>query len=487
MTEPTTAKGHGGARQHAPHLAPGSRIRRARLPLIAAVLVVGSASCAVDHERYDRTHLSTRVENAVGTGVRGEEDDSVFPGDVVVEDGIDETEAVAIALWNNAAFLEAITQLGVRRADLVAAGVLQNPLLSVFFPLGIKQLEFTIFFPIETLVLRPARVKAAELDCERVAENLVLGGLNLVRDVHRACADLRLARANERLAVVADEARRRAEELIAIRVREGEAAPLDLDRARVDRKDGERAIVQAKADIVRARGRLRSLLGLPPQQDDVLVFAFDGELDVESSGPHGRRGSVRADLLEASPTWTLDAALASRPDLRAAELTVDAARERAGISHWEWLSLWPLVDANGAGLKGFEIGPGLRAAVPLFDHGQGRSRQVLAQLDAAMASAETIRQQIALEVADARTSFDLAVQDVRMLEEGVIPAAEAARDRAEAAVRLGDLEPQLVLAAELRLVQARQQLALAVASLCTARAELERSCACPAVRGEVDG
>ncbi|KAB2840724.1 hypothetical protein F9K50_05280, partial [bacterium] len=71
----------------------------------------------------------------------GPRETAVPPG-VHPEDGIDEDEAVAWALWNNAAFQEAIATLGYQRADLVQAGLLPNPVFSVLFPLGPKQLEF---------------------------------------------------------------------------------------------------------------------------------------------------------------------------------------------------------------------------------------------------------------------------------------------------------------------------------------------------------
>ena len=52
-----------------------------------------------------------------------------LPADVSIDDGLTETEAIAIALWNNSGFQESLADLGIARADLVQAGLLRNPVL----------------------------------------------------------------------------------------------------------------------------------------------------------------------------------------------------------------------------------------------------------------------------------------------------------------------------------------------------------------------
>jgi outer membrane protein, heavy metal efflux system len=64
-----------------------------------------------------------------------------------VDDGLSRDEAVAIALWNNAAFQVSVSQLGFARADLADAGLISNPVLSLLFPWGPKQLEWTLRWP----------------------------------------------------------------------------------------------------------------------------------------------------------------------------------------------------------------------------------------------------------------------------------------------------------------------------------------------------
>jgi hypothetical protein len=61
-------------------------------------------------------------------------------------------EAVAVALWNNAAFQASLNDLGFARADLAEAGLLANPVLSLLLPVGPKQLEATLRWPQAPLI-----------------------------------------------------------------------------------------------------------------------------------------------------------------------------------------------------------------------------------------------------------------------------------------------------------------------------------------------
>jgi predicted glycoside hydrolase/deacetylase ChbG (UPF0249 family) len=117
---------------------------------------------------------------------------------------VTDNEAARIALLNNAAFLELAADNGISRAQLLQAKQLPNPTLSVLFPLGPIRLEFASKFPLESLWLRPRKVKVAEFDAGRSEKLVTQGGLDLVRDVKLACVDLR--KANRELALATESA-----------------------------------------------------------------------------------------------------------------------------------------------------------------------------------------------------------------------------------------------------------------------------------------
>ena len=116
-----------------------------------------------------------------------------MPPDAPIDDGLTSQEAVAIALWNSPSFQATLADLGIARADLVEAGLLRNPVFSLLFPVGPKQLEWTLQFPFEALWQRPRRVAAAQLNAQAVGERLVWDALSLVAQTRTAHADAVIA------------------------------------------------------------------------------------------------------------------------------------------------------------------------------------------------------------------------------------------------------------------------------------------------------
>ncbi len=337
------------------------RPRRSALLLLAAL-----ASCVGHPREADRDGVSREIEGRTGRAV-GPGDGTMPPG-VAVEDGVTEDEAVAIALWNGPAFQEALADLGIARADLVRAGLLPNPVLSFLFPLGPKQLEFALKLPLELLWLRPSRVAAAELEGDRTVALLVQGGLDLVRDVRSAFADLALAdrRAEEEDGIA--RAREAVAELARARLAAGDASEREAAEAAAEAARARSVADRARRDTPVAAERIRGLLGLG---HDPRPLRFE-------ETPR-RDGDLQAD--EAA---LLAQALAARPDLRAAELAVQAASERAGLARWEFLALTAVLDANDRkGKEGLELGPGIEAPIPLFDRNQAGKARADAELQRA--------------------------------------------------------------------------------------------------------
>src|SRR5262249_5654024 len=129
--------------------------------------------------------ISAGIAERAGVNLHGwptREPRSVPPG-VELSDGVSIEDAVATALWNNPAFQVTLADLGLANADLADAQMLRNPVLSLLFPIGPKQLEATLNFPVEMFYLRPKRVRVATLDYEAVAMRLVNDGLRLVAEV----------------------------------------------------------------------------------------------------------------------------------------------------------------------------------------------------------------------------------------------------------------------------------------------------------------
>src|SRR4029453_12059526 len=131
------------------------RMPRSLLALVVALTLVLTTGCAsrARTEPQDpaaalrqRTGAEARLDGVVSTAV---------PPGIRLDDGLTPDEAVALALWNNAAFQVSAGDLGFARADLLEAGVLTNPVFSLLFPVGPKQLEATLRWPVDALWERP--------------------------------------------------------------------------------------------------------------------------------------------------------------------------------------------------------------------------------------------------------------------------------------------------------------------------------------------
>lgn len=417
------------------------------------------AGCAVPLRR-DETYVASELARRTGHRVAPAVDDAQprVPEGVRLDDGLSEDEAVAIALWNNPAFQEVLAELGFSRADLLDAGLLPNPVLSVLFPLGPKQLEFTLKFPLDVLWLRPRRIALAQLDAAQVAERLVQRGLDLVRDARLAWTDAVFTRARLRIAEQNVELSSRIETLAQTRLSAGDISELEVINTRLSAILTREEALRCTRDHDLAVTRMYGVLGLTTEPAGIAL------------------GDVPGDALATPPLAPLvDAALAARPDARAAELAIEAAGERIGLARWQFLALTAALDANAKGSKGFEMGPGIEMGIPLFNRNQGGVSRAEATLVRAMRQYATVRDHIRREVTEASTRLEAATRQVALWNELALPEIEAAVRRAEQAYAAGDVSLLLLLQTSSQQLTIRVRHLEALAELARARAELERS------------
>ncbi len=381
-----------------------------------------------------------------------------IPAGVDLADGLSADEAVAVALWNNAAFHADLAALGLARADLVEAGLLKNPILTFLFPLGPKQLEATINFPIEVFWQRPRRVAAARVELDRVATSLEQTTLNLVRDVRVGYADTLLAHDRMLLSQQSVALRRETLALVDARFRAGDVAELEVIAAAGDLRVAEEQLSRREGELAVARSRLRFLVGLPTDGANVDMTGAP----VEPAAPADLDRLVRD-------------ALAARPDLRAAELAIESAQRRAKWERSRIATLSGILDMNGSGKKGFEAGPGINAEIPVFNRNQGGVRRADAEVERAARQFLATRERILAEVRDAHARLSTARASLRAFNDEIIPTAEETARIAERAYRDGAQSYLFVLDASRRLVDARDAGVQALADARRAAAELERS------------
>ncbi len=379
-----------------------------------------------------------------------------LPPAVSLANGLAEPDAVAIALWNNAAFQENLSKLGFARADLAQAGLLANPTLSVLFPVGSRQLELIAALPLEALWLRPKRMTIAEQEAERVARGLVQSGLDLARDVKVGLSDLALAADRAELAMRAVEVRAAIAGIADRRAKLGDASALDVTAARAelarareeaDRFGRERAIV---------RGRLSLLLGWPL-----------GEVEVISAAPV---------VAPPPPLAELEArALAARPDLRAAEISLESAGKKAGLAEAEIFSLSASVKSTTGAGKDNVVGPGVALPLPILNQNQPARIRAAAELERAAWSFAGTRDRILAEVREARLKLEQSSAALAAYESQVLPPFEKLAQLTRRSYELGEAAPLTVHENSRQLLLLQLRRAELRAELRRAWAELERA------------
>lgn len=407
----------------------------------------------------DRADISKSLAERTGSGLRKDPPSigvAVPPG-VSLEDGLLADEAVALALWNNAEFRASLASLGLARADLIQAGLLRNPILSLLFPIGPKQLEATVTWSIDALWQRPRRVAAAQLDLDQLAENLVQYGLDLARRAKSAHSDLLLAQDRLSFGNEAVNLEKEIARLTELRFTAGDISELEATGARDQVSLAEREASRFEFGVAHGMNQLRFVLGL--EASDEPIKALNSPL-------------LLKDLPELNELLT--DAFASRPDLRAAELTMQAAGERLGLEERSIWRIAAVLDINGEGREGFEAGPGVLMEIPIFDTNQAGKDRARAQMERAMRQYVAVQHRISNEIQDAKTRFAEASLNYRVWRDEILPLFEETLRLAEAAFSAGEVSYLYVLGANRRLVQGRLEMASAAAALRQATLDLDR-------------
>lgn len=410
-------------------------------------------------DRSDQVSERVRSRFGAGTAVVNVSGVPEIPPQVVLQDGLTEEECFQIALWNNSTFQESLAELGLSSAQLFDSGLIADPQFQVFFPLGPKQLEFTTFQTVDALWLQPIRERAAQLDVDRVTETLVQNGLNVIRDARVAHTDLVAAWERADLAREAAALRSQIADLAGRRLAAGDISELEVTSSQIESLRATALADSMQHEVTLARDLLVNAMGLRE---------FEGNLDaIPKSG---------ALQLDRDAAELIEEAVAMRPDLRAAELRIESAQERAGLSRREFLNLDVIYDANGRGDAGrFESGPGLRMRLPIFNGNDGGIAIADARVQQELRRYLSLRDQIQLEVRTAKTRFDQATENLAAVRSDLLPALQQAVELAGKNYENGGTPYFLVLQTTSQYLDARMQELDLVAAQRRAAAELDRS------------
>jgi cobalt-zinc-cadmium efflux system outer membrane protein len=433
---------------------------------IGGILVAGMllASCGCRspavYRLTDRSFVAHEVRHRFGKslGPAACPRRIIYPHGISLRDELTEERAVLLALWNNAQFLETLTDLGVAQGDLVQAGLLPDPELWYIFPVTDKPFRYLFDFPIESLWLRPIRVAAAQRELNRVGERLSQVALDLIRDTRQGFADAVLAFGRREVAHQAVDIRKRIAELAKQRLDAGDISRQEYSAALIEFHIAEQDAARIDYDVGITEERLRNLMGVSDDRTPLNIRRAPDEFPAPPA--------VEPLVQEAIRT---------RPDALAAVQAVDAAVERLRLARISWFRLLGILDGSGGRLTGHEFGPGFRVTLPLWNWNQGNIARAEAELERAERQRQTINNQIVQDVYQAFLRYSQTQAELKVLDTLVRPEAEETLDRTELAYKEGNTSYVVVLQTTQQLINSRLRQFQLQADLLRFWAELERS------------
>lgn len=370
--------------------------KKGKFPLLlvcSLLLFTVFTSCV--STRFDQTYIDNSIKELSDyTATReGEDTNLQIPETVKLNDGLSEDEAIAIALYNNAQFQADLIDLSLANADLVTAGQLPNPLLSIIFPTGTDPLKGTLNFGIDALWQRPMRVKAAHLESERVALTIVNKGLQLIRDTKIAYANSLLANEQVILGNQNIVLRSKLAQIIRKQYEAGEISQMEASLAVSDS-------TLARQDVIRTVNRAQ-LSQLQLYQ----ITGLDSYTDIIQLSPFTYKIQPIAAL-----NSLIDTAFAKRTDLKAAEINIQAKGKQLGWEKSKIISLMGILSARRENGNVF-VGPGFNVGLPIFNWNQGNIKRKNAEIKQAAWQYLVIKRNITLEVNQAFNEYNAALQN----------------------------------------------------------------------------
>lgn len=434
-----------------------------RLSAFVCLATLGVWICACASSPYDHGWVGQELQKKSGSAIRADPtDEPSLPPNVADVHALGEEDAVAVALWNNAGFGAELAQLGTSRADLAEAGALPNPTFSFLLPIGPRQLETTLLFPLAALIQRPFRVAAAKRDVERTARGLVQRGLDVARDARLAWIDAEAAKARIDVHQQLLQTWQNAVKVAEARHKDGDTSPLESLSAEADAGNAEDQLERAKSDWAATNTRLRFVLGLAESPLGANLGTNSQALD--------EREAPEEDAL-------VQMALAARPDVRAAEISTEAAGSRIG---WEKSRVFAMLGRFDVKPIGSQGGPpllplpGAQLELPIFNWNPGGIGRAEAEFVGATLRYRSLRQTIATDIRVARIELTQSLASLRRFRTAVLPRLERVSMIALRTFEAGAEPYVVVLEAVRRVHEARLRKIDLEAAVRRARANLER-------------
>lgn len=412
--------------------------------LFCALLFLLLAACKTRYQATRQT-VSDRLKKETGFALSPQSNqNSAVPPGTNVTDGIDENEAVSIALWNNPQMQADLAAIAVSQADVLDAGIVSNPLLRYLAPTGKVMASGYINFAFDFLFQRPARIRAAQTDLYRVSEVSLQRTYTLIRDVQNAYTDYLLSK--ERAFILRQNAlvRKEMAELSNSRFRNGDISELELTTFRADSASAQDDLIKANLDTIIKKSALNVALG----------FSADTTITLQPT-------SFFADTQRIVQQNFVQLMYDYQPELRAAQINIQGIGQRLGwekrrvIAFIGVLNFQHLASEGGPKALPNTFNPGIQLEFPILNRNQGRIARAKAELDQAANIYLATRQRLYMESSNSYNRYQQAWLSFQTWNNGTINALEEAVRLSQSSYRNGDISYLPVLEAIRQLLNAQ--------------------------------
>jgi outer membrane protein, heavy metal efflux system len=479
-------------------------MRCRNLRVVAGACGLMLCSCNAIEHGPEVHQARQRVTEATGRDPAWQVDMPVKPLAIPAGGELSEDAAIALALTNNRALRADLTVIGQAKAELVQAGLLPNPTLSIMFGFpeagGLSNLAFGLSQDLAALWLIPAEKKAAQAALEQRVLSVADVAVALVAEVRTSYANAQYQRLaaqlqEENLRILTD-----ATEIAEARLGAG-GLQLDLNLVRSRSVEADIELLQLRSDYRVTQRTLLRLMGVAYAPDDWIPSAMNLEQTfARLSSDEGKL--VEAALLQRldaqAAWWELEVAVADIENQRARllpslelgiagerferralpdrDLLADAARASLAAGQ---LSA-PMIESAGQRRKErsqeieFILGPSLDIPLPIFDQNQAKIARARARAKELRERYEEMQQRIVEAVRSAVATRCLAEERVARYRDGLLPLQRSNLELAEAAYQAGQESILAVLLAQESLIRARLGYAAALRDVAVSAANLER-------------
>lgn len=322
--------------------------------------------------------------------------------------------AVQVALLNNPEIQAIFEEIGIALADLVEAGLFQNPVFDAYirFP-DHHSLQLNTAFSVTQsfldIFLIPLRKKIATVELEQAYLRVANAALNLSFDVQETFYNLQAEQIKQDFLISLIQATEATKLLALAQKQQGNINDFELQNRMNQYLESKVALAQSQLELIRLKERMNKLLGLSSSERCWRIIADLPELPEEE---------IPAVCLESF-------ALSQRLDLEVARWEVEKIARMVGLKQW-----WAYTNV-AAGIsteheaEGFqEAGPAFAGAIPIFNYGQADRARLYSMHHQSLEREKALEIEILSEVRSARDQLFVNRNLVLIYQMELLPLQE---------------------------------------------------------------